>query len=154
MLRWSHDARTDAAPQRAPADPAALPEDAAVVTDLLFWFLVSQTVAGLPAMDPGTAVWVLSEDLLTVYARAEVAEGRLVFPSALEPGTPVRVSIFPPGMSDSERAAAASGATALDGRVGDDGRDLLVVLPELDGPLSMRKWLAEERGLTLVFGTP
>lgn len=124
------------------------------MTDLLFWFLVSQTAAGLPAMDPGTYVWLLSEDLLTVYARAEVDDRRLVFETPLEPGTTLRVSIFPPGMSDSERAAAASGATALDGRVAPDGSDLLVTLPGLDGPLSFGKWLDEERGVQLVFGSP
>ena len=124
------------------------------MTDLLFWFLVSQTVAGLPAMEPGTYVWLLSEDLLTVYARAEVVDGRLAFDAPLEPGTPLRVSIFPPEMSDSERAAAASGATALDGRVGPEGNDLFVVLPGLDGPLSFGKWLTEERGITLLLGTP
>lgn len=118
--------------------------------DLLFWFLMSQTLAGLPEMAPGTAVWLMSDDLLTKYASAEVRDGELRFEQPLEPNQPLRVFVFPPGMSDQERALVASGATALVGRVSSDGIDILLQFPELEGPLSLRKWLTDERDVALV----
>lgn len=120
------------------------------MSDLLFWFLVSQTLVGLPEMQPGTEVRLVSQDLLTVFASARVEDGRLVFSGPVEPGQEVRLLIFPPDATEQERAAALSGAQALVGRVGDDGSDVMVTFPGLEGPLSLRKWLAEERGLALV----
>lgn len=122
--------------------------------DLLFWFLVAQTVPGLPAMAPGTEVRVVSPDLLTVYAHARVADGRLVFEGGLVPGREVRVLIFPPDATEAEVAQALSGASALRARVALDGRDLLLTFPQLDGPLSFRKWLEEERDLGLELPRP
>ena len=124
-----------------------------MVADLLFFFLVSQTLPGLPAMQPGTEVRVVSQDLLTIFASASVAEGRLAFDAPLAPGLEVRLLIFPPDATDQERAAALSGAQALAATATADG-DLLVEFPEVGGPISLRKWLAEERGLELFLPLP
>lgn len=120
------------------------------MTELLFWFLVSQTVAGLPGMSAGTEVRVVSPDLLTIFATATVVDARLEFESALPPGAEVRLLLFPPDASATEVAEALSGAAALRGRVSDNGRDLLISFSEIEGFLSFRKWLREERGVTLV----
>lgn len=123
------------------------------MTDLLFWFLVSQTLPGLPAMMPATEVRVVSQDLLTIFASARVENGVLAFDAALTPGLEVRLLIFPPDATDQERAAALSGAQALVGWATPEG-DLLVQFPELGGPISFRKWLQEERDLVLVLPVP
>jgi hypothetical protein len=120
------------------------------VSDLLFWFLVSQTLAGLPQMQPGTVVQLVSHDLRTVFGSAIVDDGLLQFVSPIAPNQELRLLIFPPDASAQERAQALAGAQALPGRVAEDGRDILVEFPELDGPLSLRKWLAEEREIVLV----
>lgn len=120
------------------------------MADLLFWFLVSQTLAGLPQMPPGTEVRLVSRDLLTVHGSARVEDDRLEFSAPIASGQELRLLIFPPDASDQERAQALTGVQALPGRVSDDGEDILVEFPELDGPISMRKWLAEERGILLV----
>jgi hypothetical protein len=119
------------------------------VTDLLFWFLISQTLAGLPDMQPGTTVQLVSTDLLTVYAMAQVNERELVFQGELYAGSEVRVLIFLPN-SGPRATVEALGHKALYARVSSDGTDILVQFESLDGPLSFRKWLAEERGITLV----
>lgn len=119
------------------------------MTDLLFWFLVSQTIPGLPAMLPQTEVRVVSQDLLTIFASARVEEDRLVFDAPLTPGLEIRLLIFPPDATDQERAAALSGAQALTGWATTDG-DLQIRFPEVGGPMSFRKWLEEERGIELV----
>lgn len=120
------------------------------MTDLLFWFLISQTIAGLPQMPPGTVVQLVSHDLLTIYGRATVADGLLEFASPLSPSQELRLLIFPPDASEQERAQALAGVQALPGRISEDGQDVLVEFPELEGPLSLRKWLAEEREIELV----
>ena len=120
------------------------------MSELLFWFLVSQTLAGLPQMPPGTEVRLVSRDLLTVYGSARVEDGRLQFDSSMRSGQELRLLIFPPDASDQERAQALSGAQAIPGRVSDDRVDILIEFPELDGPLSLRKWLAEERDILLI----
>ncbi|MEX2541508.1 MAG: hypothetical protein WD314_06850 [Trueperaceae bacterium] len=120
------------------------------MTDLLFWFLISQTLAGLPQMPPGTVVQLVSHDLLTIYGRATVSDGTLEFANPLAPNQELRLLIFPPDASDQERAQALAGVQALTGRISEDGQDVLVEFPELDGPLSLRKWLAEEREIVLV----
>jgi hypothetical protein len=120
------------------------------VIDLLFWFLVSQTLAGLPQIPTGTEVRLASRDLLTVYGSARVEGGLLSFSAPLTPNQELRLVIFPPDASDQERAQALAGMQALPGRVTADGLDILVEFPELEGPISLRKWLAEERGIILV----
>lgn len=124
------------------------------MSDLLFWFLVSQTIPGLPQMPPGTEVRLVSRDLLTVYGSARVEDGRLQFTSAMRAGQELRLLVFPPDVSDQERAQALSGAQAIPGRVSDDGHDILVEFPQLEGPLSLRKWLAQERDILLIMPVP
>lgn len=121
--------------------------------DLLFWFLVAQTFTGLPGMQSGTEVMVVSHDLWTIYARATVAEGELRFDESLSPGQEVRILIFPPGASEEQRAEALAGAKALPGRISDDGSDILVQFQDQGGLLSLRKWLVEERSIRLVIGS-
>lgn len=120
------------------------------MTELLFWFLVSQTLAGLPQMPPGTEVRLVSGDLLTVYGRARVEEDVLRFAGPLAAGQDLRLLIFPADATDSQQAQVLAGAQALAGRVSEDGSDILVEFPELDGPISFRKWLMEERGIALM----
>lgn len=121
------------------------------MTELLFWFLVSQTLAGLPQLPPGTEVRLVSGDLLTVYGSARVEDGSLSFESPLSPGLELRVLIFPPGSEPREQAAALAGMQAMPASVSEQGDDILIRFPELDGPLSFRLWLKEERGITLEF---
>jgi hypothetical protein len=120
------------------------------MSDLLFWFLVSQTLAGLPQLPAGTEVLLVSRDLVTIIGRARVEEGRLEFASPMAAGQELRLLIVPPNASDQERAQAIAGVQALPARVADDGLDILVELPELEGPISLKKWLEEERDIVLV----
>ncbi len=118
------------------------------MADLLFWFLVSQTIASLPDMAPGTVVQLVSSDLLTVYASASVEEHRLVLSGDLQAGSEVRVLIFQPNATP-QATVEALGNQALHARIGPAGDDILVEFEELEGPLSFKKWLAEERGIDL-----
>ena len=122
------------------------------MTDLLFWFLVSQTIAGLPDMAAGTKVQILSADLLTVHAAAMVADDHLIFEGVLEPGQEIRLLILAQGADEKETVDALG--KALYGRVSPEGNDILVQFEELDGPLSFGKWLAEERDITLDLAPP
>ena len=119
------------------------------MVELLFWFLVSQTLAGLPDMAPGTEVRLYSTDLFTIYAAAVVEDDRLVFEGAIEPGAEIRLLILSPSSSSDERVEALSDAKALYGRISRDGEDIWLRFDELEGPLSFKKWLLEERGITL-----
>ncbi|HEX7022380.1 MAG TPA: hypothetical protein VF171_05945 [Trueperaceae bacterium] len=121
------------------------------MADLLFWFLVSQTVAGLPDMAPGTQVWVMAPDLFTKYATAVVEGETLSFSKPLDPGEEIRLLIYPP---NSDERARADLSQALQGRISQDGEDILLRFEELDGPLSFRKWLSEERGIILRIPLP
>lgn len=120
------------------------------MTELLFWFLVSQTLSGLPAMDPGTEVRLVSPDLLSIHSVGRVERGFLRFDMPLPRNAEIRVLVFPPGATETEVAQALSGATALRGQVGEAGDDLLISFDGTDGFLSFRKWLAEERDITLM----
>jgi hypothetical protein len=142
LLPWSHGCPLPAIRTRQPEK-----DD---VSDLLFWFLVSQTLAGLPQMQPGTVVQLVSHDLRTVFGSATVTDGLLRFTTPISPSQELRLLVFPPDASAQERAQALAGPQALPGRVSEDGQDILVEFPELDGPLSLRKWLAEERQIVLV----
>ena len=118
------------------------------MTDLLFWFLVSQTVTGLPEMAPGTEVRLVSMDLLTIYASAQVEEGQLSFTGDIKPDSEVRVLILRQNATPQETVEAL-GQKALFARVSPEGDDILLTFEELDGPLSFGKWLEEERDITL-----
>ncbi len=114
------------------------------------FLLMGQVLAMLPAMAEGTELRVVSPDLLTVYAMATVESGRLVFTEFPPPGTEVRVIIFPAESSAAERVDAL-GARALVGRIGPDGRDVLLTEPSSLDPLSLRELLFRERGVRLRF---
>ena len=118
------------------------------MADLLFWFLVSQTIAGLPEMAPGTEVRIVSLDLLTVHASAQVEDGHLNVQGDIEPGSEVRLLIWPPN-ADAKETVDALASKALLAYISPRGDDIMVKFEELDGPLSFKKWLAEERGITL-----
>lgn len=123
-------------------------------TDLLFGFLIAQTVAGLPAFPVGTELRLVSPDLLTVYSSGRVTEGgHLVVDLPLDAGTELRLLVFPPDATDAEKAEVLSGARAIYGRVADDRADLLVRFPDVEAPVSLRAWLREERGIELVLVT-
>ena len=117
------------------------------MVDLLFWFLVSQTIAGLPDMHPGTEVRIVSVDLLTVHASAQVQDNQLVLQGDLGADSEVRVLILQADASAQE-AVDALGSKALFAHISPSGNDILVQFEEIDGPLSFKKWLEEERGIT------
>jgi hypothetical protein len=117
------------------------------------WFLVAQSLASLPLFESGTEVRLVSPDLLTVYSSGRVVDDRLVIDLPVAAGTEVRLLVFPPDATDAEVAGVLSGAAAVVGRVDDDRADLIVRFPQLDRPVSLREWLREERGITLVLVT-
>ena len=116
--------------------------------DLLFWFLVSQTIAGLPEMAPGTEVQIVSMDLLTLYASAQVQDEWLVLEGDFEAGSEVQILILQPDATPQETVEALS-SKAIIARVSPEADDLLVKFEELEGPLSFQKWLEEERDIFL-----
>ncbi len=117
------------------------------MADLLFWFLVSQTIAGLPDMAPGTEVRILSEDLMSMYASATIENNELVLEGPIPAETYVKLVILQPNPSPEETVQAAG--QALTAVVSPEGDDLYLKFQELEGPLSFRKWLFEERGIVL-----
>lgn len=118
------------------------------MADLLFWFLVSQTIAGLPDMPPGTEVRLLSSDLFEVYAMATVENNQLILEGNLQPGEELRILILQPDAT-AKQTVEAVGSQALFGQISPEGDDILVKFDELEGPLSFGKWLLEERGIVL-----
>jgi hypothetical protein len=121
--------------------------------DLLLWFLVGQALAGFPQFEAGTELRLVSPDLLTVYSSGRVVDDQLVVDLPLDAGTELRLLVFPPGISDEELAEVLSGAAAVHAKVAEDRADILVRFPELDAPVSLRAWLRDERGITLVLVT-
>ena len=120
------------------------------MADLLFWFLVSQTIAGLPDMSTGTEVRVVSSDLLTIYASAQVEDGWLTLEGDIHADSEVHILIMQPSSSEASAESASDLETkALSAHISPDGKDILLQFKELDGPLSFKKWLKEERGTTL-----
>jgi hypothetical protein len=117
------------------------------MADLLFWFLVSQTIAGLPDMPPGTEVRLLSTDLFAIYASAQIEDDQLILEGQFIPNEEIRILILQPGITASETVEA--GSQALFARISPEGDDILVQFEELEGPLSFGKWLLEERGIML-----
>ncbi|MGL4610620.1 MAG: hypothetical protein ACRCYY_13225 [Trueperaceae bacterium] len=117
------------------------------MADLLFWFLVSQTIAGLPDMAPGTVVNVVSSDLTIPYASATIESQELILEGAFPLTTELRVLIFQPNATPEEKSQALG--QALPATVSPEGDDLHLKFQELEGPLSFKKWLLEERGIVL-----
>lgn len=119
---------------------------------MVWWFLVAQTLAGLPAMTPGTEVKVVLPDLITVLGSAVVEEGRLVFDRPLPAGSEVRLLFIARGSDPSVTVAALRDAPF--GRVSPAGDDILVQFAGLEQPLSLKQWLAEEHDLALIIPVP
>jgi hypothetical protein len=112
-------------------------------------FLIGQLMLHLPVMPAGTEVRLMSVDLFTVYASAQVERSYLKFKELPPPGTEVRILIFPPDANDASVAEALSGATALKGFVSEAGTDILVINDQSDEPLSLRALLLQEREIWL-----
>src|SRR5690606_35642245 len=113
------------APGRISWVPVLTSERNGVTMSFSHFLLMGQVLAILPAMSEGTELRVVSPDLLTVYAKATVMDGRLAFTEFPSPGTEVRVIIFPAESTPAERVDAMA-ARALVGRISDDGRDVLL----------------------------
>ena len=112
-------------------------------------FLIGQLTLHLPLMPAGTEVRLMSVDLFTVYASAQVERAYLKFRELPPPGTEVRILIFPPDADDTALAEALSGATALKGFVSEAGTDILVLFEREVEPLSLRALLLQEREIWL-----
>lgn len=124
------------------------------MSGLLFWFLLGQAASLLPAFPVGTELRLVSPDLLTVYSSGRVTEDRrLVVDLPLDAGTELRLLVFPPEATPEETAEALSPARALFGRVADDSADVWVRLPDRAEPVSLRRWLADERDIVLLLVT-
>jgi hypothetical protein len=117
------------------------------MADLLFWFLVSQTIAGLPDMAPGTEVRILSSDLTAMYAAAQVGGEELILEGPIPLNTPISILILQPNATPEDTVQALG--QALPAMVSPEGDDLYLKFSELEGPLSFKKWLFEERGIVL-----
>jgi hypothetical protein len=117
------------------------------MADLLFWFLVSQTIAGLPDMAPGTEVRILSSDLTAMYAAAQIEGNALILEGPIPLDTPISILILQPNATPEDTVQALG--QALPAMVSPEGDDLYLKFQELEGPLSFKKWLFEERGIVL-----
>ena len=111
---------------------------------LLFCFMLVQSLTGAHEMVPGTVVTLAAPDLIPVYSSAKLEQHKLVFKMALEPETEVRVVITPPG-------GGAVLSEAPYGRIGPTGDDIFVQFGDAAKAVSLRKWLADEYGVELVF---
>ena len=121
---------------------------------VLFWFVLAQVASFLPAFPVGTELRLVSPDLLTVYSSGRVTSDRqLVVDQPLDAGTELRLLVFPPDASAEAVADVLSSARALFGWVAVDRADVLVRFPGHDEPVSLRRWLAEERDIALVLVT-
>ena len=120
---------------------------------VLFGFLLGASLADLPTFAAGTELRVVSPDLLTLYSSGRVEDGNLMIDLPLDVGTEVRLLVFGPDDDDAEIALALAGGTALYGHVAEDRADILLRVGDLEEPLSLRAWLLEEHGITLVMIT-
>lgn len=118
------------------------------MSGFILWLLLTQVLTGAHNLAPGTVVTLTAPDLVPVYSSAEVTGDRLVFDRALEPETEVRVLIILPG------ATATDSVEAPYGRIGPTGDDIFVQFKGALQAVSLRKWLAEEYGIELVFSSP
>lgn len=109
--------------------------------------MLVQTLSGAHEMLPGTVVTLAAPDLVPVYSSAVVEAHKLVFSTVLEPETEVRVLIIPPG-------GEAASSEAPYGRIGPSGDDIFVQFSGAAKAVSLRKWLADEYHVTLIFTPP
>ena len=122
------------------------------MTEILLWFCLSQTLASLPAMTPGTEVKLVHPDLVSVFDTGVVENGQLAFAERLEPDTELRLLFLTP--DDDARQSVDSVADAPSGRISSRGSDILVQFAGYEAPVSFRRWLDEERGIELVLPEP
>lgn len=115
------------------------------MSGFFLWLLLAQVMTGSHTLGPGTVVTLAAPDLVPVYSSAKIEGDRLVFDRSLEPETEVRVLIILPG------ASSADSAEAPYGRIGPTGDDIFVLFEGASQAVSLRKWLAEEYGVKLVF---
>ena len=115
------------------------------MSGFVIWLLLAQVLTGAHNLGPGTVVTLAAPDLVPVYSSAKVEGNRLVFERSLEPETEVRVLIILPG------ASSADSAEAPYGRIGPTGNDIFVQFEGASQAVSLRRWLAEEYGIELVF---
>ena len=122
------------------------------MTEIFLWFCLSQTLASLPAMAPGTEVKLVHPDLVPVFDTAVVEDGQLAFSARLEPGTELRMLFLAPDADEKQSVDAMSDAPF--GRVSSRGSDILVQFEGFEEPISFRRWLGEERDVELVLPEP
>ena len=122
------------------------------MTEIFLWFCLSQTLASLPAMTPGTEVKLVHPDLVPVFDTAVVEEGQLAFAERLEPGTELRMLFLAPDADEEQSVASISEAPF--GRISSRGGDILVQFEGFEEPVSFRRWLGEERGVELILPEP
>jgi len=114
------------------------------VNALLFCFMLVQSLTGTHEMIPGTVVMLAAPELVPVYSSAKLEQHKLVFNMSLEPETEVRVLIIPPG-------GESASSEAPYGRIGPTGDDIFVQFSGAAQAVSLRKWLADEYDVDLVF---
>lgn len=117
-----------------------------VVLTLCAVLLLLQGFAYANHFPDGTVVSLTGPDLVPVYSQAEVEAQQLIFPSTLEPETEVRVLIISPG---SETAV-----TPPYGRISPSGDDIYVQFEGATQAVSLKRWLADEYGVELIFAPP
>lgn len=117
------------------------------MSGFILWLLLSQILIGAHNIVPGTVVTLAAPELVPVYSSAVVEGNRLIFDQSLEPETEVRVLIILPGIE------ATSSTEAPYGRIGPTGDDIFVQFEGASQAVSLRKWLAEEYGIELVFSS-
>lgn len=110
-------------------------------------------LAEMPAFPVGAELRIVSPDLLTVYSSGRVEDDHLTIDLPLAAGTEVRLLVFAPDATDEELAEALSGGGALYGVVAEDRADIVLRVADLEAGLSLREWLLEEHGISLVMIT-
>ena len=118
------------------------------MTELFLWFCLTQTLASLPAMTPGTEVKLVHPDLVPVFDTAVVENGQLAFSERLEPGTELRLLFLAPDADEKQSVASMSDAPF--GYISSRGGDILVEFEGYEAPVSLRRWLGEERDIELL----
>ena len=104
-----------------------------------------QRLLDLPSMSMGTQIQIVSPDLTTNFGVASVIDGELILDTELEPFTEIRLLISHAGTGEIAMPTA---------KVSESGNDLILHIPNAESVIqrvSFRNWLAEERGLRMIF---
>jgi len=136
-----------------------------IISSLLLCLLVCSVVIGqtadsesagsvldLPSMSLGTQIQIVSPDLTINFGLASVIDGELVLETELEPYDEVRLLISHAGTGEVAMPTAF---------VSESGTDLMLHIPSSANAesaddsssdfVSFREWLAQERGLRMIF---